>query len=271
MKLRSFTFAVALCLACAIHAQAQRPSYFCPTAVDPIKLLPGPPAAASPEAREELELMESIQHNRTKEDVDRCASEVDLTVDAFKSVLGPWCTADNLPRVQKLFKNIAKDSKPFSNAAKDHFKRPRPAHEDAQIQVPIQNETTFAYPSGHSTRGTMYAMILAEILPAHRDALMERGREIGWDRVVAGLHHPSDIYAGRVLGQALAESLLADPKFQDELAQLKKELSDAEEHAAEPASRGKIEVRSPADCMILFSRGRSTLKRELQPLEFTAL
>jgi acid phosphatase (class A) len=239
MKPRSLTLAIALCLACAIRAQAQRPSYFSPTAVDPIKLLPAPPALGSAEAREELELMELIQRDRTKADVDRCASEVDLTVDAFKSVLGPWCTADNLPRIEKVFKGLAKDSKQVSNVAKDHFKRPRPAHEDAQIHVPIQNETTFAYPSGHSTRGTMYALILAELVPAHRDALLERGREIGWDRVVAGLHHPSDIYAGRVLGQALAESLLADPKFQAELVQLKKELSDAEQHATEPAGAGR--------------------------------
>jgi acid phosphatase (class A) len=239
MKPRSLTLALALCLSFAIRAKAERPSYFSPNAVDPIKLLPGPPAADSAEAREELELMESIQHNRTKEDVDRCASEVNLTVDAFKSVLGPWCTADNLPRLQKLFKDLAKDSKQISNTAKDHFKRPRPAHEDVQIQVPIENETTFAYPSGHSTRGTMYALILAELLPDHRDAIVQRGREIGWDRVVAGLHHPSDIYAGRVLGQALAESLLADPKFQDELLMVKAELSAAELHAAEPAGAGR--------------------------------
>jgi acid phosphatase (class A) len=239
MKPRSFTLALTLCLAFAVRAQAERPSYFSPNAVDPIKLLPGPPVAGSAEAREELELMESIQHNRTKEDVDRCASEVNLTVDAFKSVLGPWCTADNLPRLQSLFKDLAKDSKPFSNIAKDHFKRPRPAHEDTQIHVPIEDESTFAYPSGHSTRGTMYALILAELLPEHRDAILQRGREIGWDRVVAGLHHPSDIYAGRVLGQALAESLLADPKFQDELVQLKKEISDAEQHAVEPAGAAR--------------------------------
>ena len=239
MNARSLALTLAVCLSFAIPARAERPSYFSPTAVDPIKLLPGPPAAGSAEAREELELMQTIQHDRTKEDVARCASEVDLTLDAFKSAVGPWCTAENLPKLARLFKNVSNDSKPFSNVAKDHFKRPRPAQEDPQLHVPIQNETTFAYPSGHSTRGTMYALILAEIAPSHREAILERGREIGWDRVVAGLHHPTDIYAGRVLGQALAESLLADPKFQAELVQLKKEFSDAEQHAAEPVGASR--------------------------------
>ncbi|HEX4000791.1 MAG TPA: phosphatase PAP2 family protein [Pirellulales bacterium] len=242
MKLRTAAIAVALSLTCAIAARAERPSYFSPSAVDAIKLLPGFPAADSDEAHEELLLMRVMQRHRTEEQVARCESEVNLSVDAFKSVLGPWCTSDNLPQLSKLFKALAKDSKPFSDAAKDHFKRPRPAKEDPQIHVPIKNETTYAYPSGHSTRGTMYALILAELAPAHREALLDRGREIGWDRVVAGLHHPSDIYGGRVFGQALAESLLADPKFKDELAVLKKELADAEahakpaEHAADPNS-----------------------------------
>ncbi len=79
----------------------------------------------------------------------------------------------------------------------------------------------------------MYALILAELAPEHRDALLDRGREIGWDRVVAGLHHPSDIIAGRVLGQALAQSLLADPKFRAQLVELKTEMHDAQQRSAQ--------------------------------------
>ena len=229
MKRRYLPLALVLCLTCIAAAQAERQSYFPPTAVDAIKLLPGFPSPDSDEAHEELLLMRIIQHHRTEEDVARCESEVNLTVDAFKSVLGPWCTSDNLPQLAKLFKQLSKDSKPFAGAAKNHFKRPRPAAEDARIHVPIEVDTSYSYPSGHATRGTMYALILAELDPAHRDAILKRGREIGWDRVVAGLHHPSDIYAGRVLGKALAESLLADPKFKDELPALKKEFSAAKQ------------------------------------------
>ena len=181
--------------------------------------------------------MLAVQDKRTQADVDRCASEVKLGVEAFQSVLGPWCTKKNLPGLAKQFADLDRDSKSMTNAAKDHFHRPRPEHEEPRIHVPIADDTTFAYPSGHATRGIMYALILAELAPEHRDALLDRGREIGWDRVVAGLHHPSDIIAGRVLGQALAQSLLADPKFQSQLADLKTELHEAQQHAAESAGR----------------------------------
>jgi acid phosphatase (class A) len=177
--------------------------------------------------------MISIQEKRTKADVARCQSEVKLKVDSFQGVVGPWFTTKNLPRLAKVFAALEKDSKRVSDAGKNTFRRPRPEHEDSRIHVPIDDETTFAYPSGHATRGILYALILAELAPDHRDALLDRGREIGWDRVVAGLHHPSDIMAGRVLGQALAQSLLADARFQPELVELKAEFRSAQV-AAQP-------------------------------------
>jgi len=235
MKSRVRILTLILLAAAASVARAEKPALLDRAAVDPAKLLPGPPTAGSAEARAELELMLSVQDKRTHADIDRCASEVKLGVEAFQGVLGPWCTKKNLPGLAKLFADLDKDSKSMTNAAKDHFRRPRPEHEEPRIHVPIADDTTFAYPSGHATRGIMYALILAELAPEHRDALLDRGREIGWDRVVAGLHHPSDIMAGRVLGQALAQSLLADPKFQSQLAELKTELHDAQQHAVEPA------------------------------------
>ena len=235
MKSRSGIVALALLLLSSLVARAASPSYLSPTAVDPLMLLPAPPAGDSAEDREELDLILAIQQKRTPADVARCESEVELTPDAFTSVMGPWFAAANLPETAKLFKALKKDSKPFADAVKNHYQRPRPKHEDGQIHVPIDDDTSFAYPSGHATRGMLYALILAEVAPEHRDALLERGREIGWDRVVAGLHHPSDVSPGRVLGQALAQSLLADPKFQDELATIKGELKEAAKHSLEPA------------------------------------
>ncbi len=222
-------------IAIALRASAAEPAkYLQPGAVDGVKLLPGPPAANSEEARDELELMLSIQEKRSKDDVARCQSEVKLKVDSFASVLGPWFTEKNLPKLAKVFAALEKESKKSSDAVKAVFRRPRPEKEEPRIHVPIDDETTFAYPSGHATRGMLYALLLAELAPDHRDALLDRGREIGWDRVVAGLHHPSDIMAGRVLGQALAQSLLADPKFQPELAALKSEFRAAQQAAAAP-------------------------------------
>jgi membrane-associated phospholipid phosphatase len=83
----------------------------------------------------------------------------------------------------------------------------------------------YSYPSGHSTRGTVFALLLAELFPGQREAILAKGREAGWLRVQGGVHYPSDIYAGRVLGQELARDFLHRPEFQADLAAAKAELA----------------------------------------------
>ena len=85
-------------------------------------------------------------------------------------------------------------------------------------------ENDYGYPSAHSTRGTVQALLLAELFPEHKEAILEIGRHLGWDRVLLGKHFPTDIYAGRVMGQALVRELLASPAFQNDLAEAKTEV-----------------------------------------------
>ena len=89
-------------------------------------------------------------------------------------------------------------------------------------------------PSGHATRAILGAIILAQLDPARADKLMERGREIGWDRVIGGVHHPSDIAAGRVLGQAVAQALLKSPDFLADLKEVKQEYETIKKKDARP-------------------------------------
>jgi hypothetical protein len=67
------------------------------------------------------------------------------------------------------------------------------------------------------------------------------GQEIGWDRVVAGVHFPSDVYAGQVLGRALAQALLNNETFREQLELAKKE------HSSHKPSAGKDTRRGQAD------------------------
>jgi acid phosphatase (class A) len=236
MKSRSSIVSLVLSLLLALSGFAAELNFPGTKAIDPVKLLPAPPSPDSAESRAELALMVGIQRYRTPAEVDCCRAEVNLTAAAYASVLGPWLKAENLPALEALFRKLDSDSKFLSGTAKAHFGRKRPAVVDQRIQTAIENETSLAYPSGHATRGMMYALVLAQLAPEKRDALLERGREIGWNRVIAGLHRPSDIVAGRVLGQALVRQLLEDPKFQEELAKAKAEFDEVKQKNAPPPS-----------------------------------
>ncbi len=212
-----FTLALVTC------ARAADLHFIEPSAVDVVSLLPPPPPAGSKEAAAELELVLKAQANRTQAEIEQARAEADLSPAAFQEVLGESFTEGNFPKTYEMLKDAAKDSKSFSNQAKTYFKRPRPGMADAHVQPSIEGESDPSFPSGHATRGMLWALILSELAPDKKDALPKRGQEIGWDRLVAGLHYPSDLYAGRVLGRALAEQMQKDAKFQRRLAAAKVE------------------------------------------------
>ncbi|HEY4261101.1 MAG TPA: phosphatase PAP2 family protein [Schlesneria sp.] len=110
----------------------------------------------------------------------------------------------------------------FNKLAKSHWNRPRP-YTDPRIHA-LFIEKDGSYPSGHSIRATLLGEMLAYLLPEHRDALIARSQQMGWDREIAGVHYSSDIFAGRVLGQALANALLVKPELRARLDELKPEL-----------------------------------------------
>ena len=203
-----------------------------PTSVDAVKLLPAPPSAGSVETQEELKLLRRLQKHRTPEDIERCKAEAKLDMSAFQLLFGPWFKAENLPEMQKLFKQVHAQAKSISDPAKKQFNRPRPYKADLRIDPPLDKEDEPSYPSGHATRGILYALILCEIAPEKKEALLERGREIGWDRVIAGVHYPSDVAAGRTLGQALMQSLLTDPIFRERLEKVKLEFEEVRKQYA---------------------------------------
>lgn len=235
VRIRFASLTVLLFLTSISSLRAEGLRYVAADAVDAVGLLPAPPAVDTEEARAELDLLVAIQQQRTEGQVARCRSEMKVTLAAFTRVMGPWFTAENLPRLAQLIKHAEKDTKVFSDTAKKQFLRKRPAAEDPRIKIAVENEDSPAYPSGHATRGIVFATIIAQVAPQQQAALLERGREIGWDRVIAGVHHPSDIVAGRVLGQAVVRALLASPQFQEELAAARAEFETVQQQKARVA------------------------------------
>src|SRR2546427_11066536 len=64
-----------------------------------------------------------------------------------------------------------------------------------------------SYPSGHTSIGWAWALILSEIVPDRADAIQARGRNYGESRLVCNVHWQSDILEGRFMGAAAVARL----------------------------------------------------------------
>jgi acid phosphatase (class A) len=205
---------------------AGQPKYLAAGSLDPIALLPPPPAAGTAEAAADLATTRTISQARTPEQTADAAAEVKLTVFCFSPVLGSWFQPGRFPKTEALFKQIDSDTRTVTGIGKSFFQRPRPYAVDPGI-IPLAKEESSSYPSGHGTRGTVFALVLAELFPDRREAILRQGRDIGWNRIVAGVHYPSDIFSGRVLGQAIVREMLKNPAFLQDLAEAKAEVAAA--------------------------------------------
>jgi acid phosphatase (class A) len=212
------------------HAYAGETKYLAANTPDVIALLPAPPSADSLENQTELDTTYRVYSACPPEQLARSKDENKLTLFHFAPAIGPWFQPGKFPKTEALFNEVELEAKIVINLGKEHWQRARPYNADpARFTNAVEHEgkTSYSYPSGHSTRGTVFTLLLAEIFPEKRSQLIEAGRDCGWLRVQGGVHYPNDVFAGRVLGQALAQALLKSPAFQQDLAEVKAELATA--------------------------------------------
>lgn len=176
-------------------------------------LLGDPPAEGSPAQQREIQRLLELQAGRTPEQVRRLKSEEQLEVFTFAPAIGPWFSAKNLPLTDELMRKVNEEAQSIDAAAKRIWKRRRPPQADPRIKPCLPQEPSASYPSGDATRGAAWAALLAELFPERRDAILARGRQLGSDRVLGGIHYPSDVRAGQTLGAEIARRLLDNPRF----------------------------------------------------------
>jgi acid phosphatase (class A) len=204
-------------------------AYLTTNSFDGISLLPPPPVPGSPEEVADLASVRAVFNARTEAEKSRAMKSSGLAFSLFQPAVGPAFELDNLPKTQALLEKVKKEIGTVIDASKNHFRRLRPYQMDDRL-VLGEPEPSFSYPSGHSTRGTVYSLVVAELFPEKKDAILEIGRNIGWDRVLIGKHFPTDVYAGRVLGYAIVRELHSSILFQHDLEQAMAEIRDAEHH-----------------------------------------
>jgi acid phosphatase (class A) len=208
--------------------------YLPPGQPDGVQLLAPPPAPGSPEEVADLASARTVFQARTSAEKERAMTNSRLSFSIFVPAIGPEFDLTKLPKTQAVLEKMKKDIQGAIDLPKNFFQRKRPYQLDERLTLGAP-ESSFAYPSGHSTRGTVYAMLLADLFPQKKEAILAVGEDIGWDRVLIGKHFPTDVYAGRVLGKAIVRELMRNPMFQRDFSEAKAEVAALH---AEPALSG---------------------------------
>ncbi len=193
---------------------------------DGITLLPQHPVPGTAEYAADLNCARAVFNGKTAAEEKRATKLASLTIFNFSEAIGDFFTPEKCPKTDEFFKNIKPEIKSVIDPTKHHWNRKRPYEVDSSLTLG-KPEASSSYPSGHSTVGTVQAFLLAELFPDKREEILKIGREIGWSRVVIGKHFPSDVQAGRVLGQAIAREFLASEAFQKDFAEIKAEVQTA--------------------------------------------
>ncbi len=187
--------------------------------------LPPPPEKDSQTYKQDFVQLKKYQDTRSNRECDLAKSQEHPTFAALFAGTEAL-SEDEKGAAKNLVTKVMKFAERVAGYHKDKFKRPRPYDVDTSIE-PCAKKPGGAksYPSSHATAAAAGACVLALAIPAKSEQIVEYGDFLGELRVIVGVHHPSDVNAGRSLGRAICDRLAKTEDFSQELATLKKQIA----------------------------------------------
>lgn len=125
--------------------------------------------------------------------------------ETLKSFFGDVLTKKEIAYLSVRLLRVAAIAAANSARAKSMYDRPRPYDRNSDIKPCIEEEKSSSYPSGHTTLARLYGRVLSLRYPSRAEKFMARADQAALNRVLGGVHHPSDIEAGKRLGDYLAK------------------------------------------------------------------
>ncbi|MBS0316360.1 MAG: phosphatase PAP2 family protein [Proteobacteria bacterium] len=205
---------------------------------DSLALLPPPPAAGSAAAKADeaayLDTRALARGPRGALAAQDANLKFPASANAFACALGFEIDPARSPQLTALLRRSFTDAGLATYKAKDHYQRTRPfVVNHASSCTPEENAALAkdgSYPSGHSSIGWAWALILSELVPDRTNAIQQRGAAFAQSRVICGAHWYSDTVAGRQVGSATVARLHADPLFEAQLQAAKAEVAALRAH-----------------------------------------
>jgi acid phosphatase (class A) len=172
------------------------------------KVIGGYPKAGSAEEAEDFKILMDYQQTRTAEDCKFAEDDSHTSLDVLFGGKGGILSKSEVIKMKLFLVNAYANAGANSLIAKKLYKRPRPYLANSEIKPCIGTEKSYAYPSGHTLMARLLARVLSRVYPERADKLIARAAEYSLNRVIGGVHHPSDVEASVILADYLAELMV---------------------------------------------------------------
>ena len=226
-------FSLAICSCCIIRAQAGsvRPYFATEELPDLIKCLPAPPEKGSPAFNYDIQRYKwGKQQRKNVVRAEIAKRDAVWTYEAlvaeFHSPFGAVVNAVNTPAIWTVLDRSLRTVDQIRVAPKAYYHRTRPFEYYGEKTLTGEDDEIRgegSYPSGHTIRSWLVAMLLSEINPDAANALYERAWAYGESRVIAGAHWQSDVDASRVAASIGYSRLQTSPEFRSQMEEAKEE------------------------------------------------
>ncbi len=183
-------------------------------------LLPPPPERGSPQDRRDYAEVLGWQRLRTPTECRAAQAEVEVSLSTFFGTEGGPLSPAEVEKLAPFFWRLAGETNYVVQNTKKAWGRLRPYQADSRVVPCVEREVSRAYPSGHAAIGRVYELALLRLYPSRAEAISRRARELSLHRVMVGMHHPTDIAAGELLGSRIYERISSSKEFQGAMARL---------------------------------------------------
>ncbi|WP_259782335.1 acid phosphatase [Aestuariispira ectoiniformans] len=196
--------------------------YIDPAKFDSTRFLAPPPTGIH--AEDDMATVVRWQDRRTVELEKLALADSKQSVFRWSTVLGPEWKEENFPIAKEFFHQVYKTESNLNKQGKKKWNRARPGTINHEIKAVSKFKNYGSYPSGHSAFSHFTAIVLADMIPEKREEIMRRGWEKAFNRVIGGVHFPSDVEAGRMLGAICAALVQDNPAFRADFEEARKEV-----------------------------------------------
>jgi acid phosphatase (class A) len=235
--LRRFGLAALLLVASlAVQAADAKFSFVDQRRIDLSRLVAPPPSDSSEVTRAELDAMLLIQERRTESQASAALADNEAELERFSDAVGSAKSLKDLPLplTNALLTKVGRDVSPIVGAGKQVFNRPRPYALEKRLKPVVPLPGGGSFPSGHAVWGYVTALVLADMVPERRLQILARADDFSRNRVIAGVHYPSDVEVSRLTATIFTAFLFASPSYANERAAAAKELRAALGLPAQP-------------------------------------